>query len=69
MNKGRYSKNNLVIDEDIQEATPEHLRIEIDQIIDEFLADPEKTEHIFPPNYNNLQRKYIHYKVAIFMDY
>lgn len=66
MNKGgKSNRNNLVIDEHIQEATPEHLRIEIDKIFNEFLADPEKTEYIFPPDFNNLQRKYIHYKVNV----
>ncbi|XP_066149688.1 3'-5' RNA helicase YTHDC2-like isoform X1 [Euwallacea fornicatus] len=65
VNKGKHSKNNLVIDEHIQEATPEHLRIEIDKIIDGFLANPDKSEYIFPADYNNLQRKYVHYKAQI----
>lgn len=65
VNKGSTSRNKLVIDEHIQEATPECLRIEIDKIFNEFLADPDKTEYIFPSEYNNLQRKYVHYKVMI----
>ncbi|KAJ8954936.1 hypothetical protein NQ318_000366 [Aromia moschata] len=50
------------IDPRCQEATPEILRIEIDQIFKEFLDDPESTEYIFPADLNNLQRKYIHAK-------
>ncbi|KAH1005994.1 hypothetical protein HUJ04_006881 [Dendroctonus ponderosae] len=65
VNKGSASRNKLVIDEHIQEATPECLRIEIDKIFNEFLADPDKTEYIFPSEYNNLQRKYVHYKAQI----
>ncbi|KAL1505238.1 hypothetical protein ABEB36_004845 [Hypothenemus hampei] len=61
----KKSRNNLVIDKQIQEATPEHLRIEIDQIFKKFVSDPSETEYIFPPDYNNLQRKYIHYKAQI----
>lgn len=64
VNKGRKNPN-LCIDEHIQEATPEHLRIEIDNIFREFLDDSEKTEYIFPTDLNNLQRKYIHYKAQI----
>ncbi|CAG9772669.1 unnamed protein product [Ceutorhynchus assimilis] len=63
--KGRSTKGNLVMDEHIQEATPEHLRIEIDKIFNEFLADPEKSEYIFPSDLNNLQRKYIHYRAQV----
>ncbi|KAJ8967965.1 hypothetical protein NQ317_007323 [Molorchus minor] len=47
---------------DVREATPELLRIEIDQIFKKFLDDPDVSEFIFPANLNNLQRKYIHSK-------
>lgn len=50
------------LDPRCQEATPEILRIEIDQIFKEFLDNPEQTEYTFPPDLNNLQRKYIHSK-------
>nr|XP_023027924.1 probable ATP-dependent RNA helicase YTHDC2 [Leptinotarsa decemlineata] len=45
-----------------QEATPEMLRIEIDNIFKEFLDNPDANEYIFSANLNNLQRKYIHNK-------
>lgn len=49
-------------DPQCQEATPEILRIEIEQIFKDFLGDPDQEEFIFPPNLNNLQRKFIHKK-------
>lgn len=45
-----------------QEATPEILRIEIEQIFKEFLDNPNEEEYIFPSDLNNLQRKFIHQK-------
>ncbi|XP_076259588.1 3'-5' RNA helicase YTHDC2-like isoform X1 [Rhynchophorus ferrugineus] len=61
VNKGKASFSSH-IDQNVQEATPEHMRIEIDNIIRNFLDDHEKSEYIFPTDLNNLQRKYIHFK-------
>ncbi|KAJ8937482.1 hypothetical protein NQ314_011872 [Rhamnusium bicolor] len=69
MKKSRFNyvprpvrKPKTTLDPKCQEATPEILRIEIDQIFKEFLDNPESNEFIFPSNLNNLQRKYIHAK-------
>ncbi|CAH0552749.1 unnamed protein product [Brassicogethes aeneus] len=50
---------------EVQEATPEDLRIEIDQIFKDFLLNPDVSEYIFSSNLNNLQRKYIHEKAKM----
>nr|CAH7744575.1 unnamed protein product [Callosobruchus chinensis] len=60
--KAHFAEKKSRIDPKCQEATPELMRIEIDQIFKEFLDDPDKLEHIFPSDLNNLQRKYIHHK-------
>lgn len=60
-NKKKANKRDK-FDPQCQEATPEILRIEIEQIFKEFLDNPEKEVYIFPPGLNNLQRKYIHNK-------
>lgn len=49
-------------DPSVQAATPERMRIEIDQKFREFLDDPDLTQYDFPNDLNNLQRKYIHEK-------
>lgn len=49
-------------DPNVQAATPEKLRIEIDNVFKTFMDDSEATYHDFPHDLNNLQRKYIHDK-------
>lgn len=49
-------------DPNVQAATPERMRIEIDQIFREFLENPDAVQYEFPSNLNRLQRKYIHDK-------
>ncbi|CAG9865213.1 unnamed protein product [Phyllotreta striolata] len=58
--RGKNSKWNKTVDANCLESMPEKMRIEIDKIFKEFLDDPDKNEHIFPADLNNLQRKYIH---------
>lgn len=49
-------------DPNVQAATPERMRIEIDQIFREFLENPDTIQYEFPSDLNRLQRKYIHEK-------
>lgn len=49
-------------DPNVQAATPEKLRIEIDTIFRSLMEDPDMTQYEFPSHLNNLQRKYIHEK-------
>lgn len=46
----------------VQAATPEKLRIEIDNVFRTFMENSDTTYYDFPSDLNNLQRKYIHEK-------
>lgn len=58
----RQNKQDPSQDPKVKEATPERMRIELDQIFREFLENPEAVQYEFPSTLNNLQRKYIHEK-------
>lgn len=49
-------------DPNVQAATPEKLRIEIDNVFRTFMENGDTTYYDFPSDLNNLQRKYIHEK-------
>lgn len=49
-------------DPNVQAATPEKLRIEIDNVFRTFMENSDITYYDFPSDLNNLQRKYIHEK-------